>query len=265
MQDSVMAEIPTLQTSKFMMSDPKNFVFIGLIPEEILENVPLDNAIVRVYHKLPSFGVRPMPADIRQLIDESNKMKRGGKRKANVDPYESVKAPKKMRKPAKKPRSPSLIIQEDSEERTVTKGQEDNTLRNEEEDTAATSERIPTETISKVSSSTPSSIHSSDTFNTILQESILNLTTTPPPTLVTPPTSPITSKIPISSIPPLPPMSSVGISLPQISIPLSSPIFTDSTTPTTSSVSTPLEVPVIKSVSEEIQTSCIHVIYLIRR
>ncbi|CAI9303852.1 unnamed protein product [Lactuca saligna] len=67
--------------------------------------------------------------------------------------------------------------------------------------------------------------------------------------------SPTTSTISIASIPPLPPTSSVGISLPHISIHLSSHIFTGSTTRTTSLVSTPPEVIVIESVLEEIQTS----------
>nr|KAJ0207626.1 hypothetical protein LSAT_V11C500271040 [Lactuca sativa] len=68
-------------------------------------------------------------------------------------------------------------------------------------------------------------------------------------------TSTLTSSIPITSIYPLPQTSFVETSLPEVSIPISSPIFTESTVPTTSSVSTPLGVPIIKSVSEEIQTS----------
>lgn len=49
MKDSVMAGISRLQTSNFVMSDPRNFSFIGSIPDEMLERVPLDNAIVREY------------------------------------------------------------------------------------------------------------------------------------------------------------------------------------------------------------------------
>lgn len=50
------------------------------------------------------------------------------------------------------------------------------------------------------------------------------------------------------------------MSLPQISVPLSKPIFTDSTILTTSSVSTPPKVTIVKSVYEDIQTLGIHVI-----
>ncbi|CAI9286151.1 unnamed protein product [Lactuca saligna] len=63
-------------------------------------------------------------------------------------------------------------------------------------------------------------------------------------------TSPLTISIPISSIPLLPKMSSVETCLPQIAIPLSSLVFSDSTIPSTSTVTTPPEVPIIKSVSE---------------
>ncbi|CAI9280536.1 unnamed protein product [Lactuca saligna] len=57
------------------------------------------------------------------------------------------------------------------------------------------------------------------------------------------PSSPFISIVPISSIAPLPPSSFVGMSVPYISIPLSTPIFTYSTYPTSSLVSNPLKVP----------------------
>lgn len=50
-------------------------------------------------------------------------------------------------------------------------------------------------------------------------------------------------------------MSYVGIYLPQISIPLTSTNFIDSTTPNTSYVSTPPEDPIVKSFSEATRTS----------
>ncbi|CAI9284870.1 unnamed protein product [Lactuca saligna] len=199
LKGSLMAEISTHQTSTFVMLDARNFDFVGKILDAMLVRVPLDNTIVREYRNLRSSGVRPMPADLRQLIDESTKLKRG----------------------------------DESDERTLTEPQEVDPLRNKEEDTATTSEPIPTEQISKVSSPPSSFVPTSNIFHTILQEPIMNLTTTPPPPLVTPPTSPINSIILISSVRPLPPNSFVGISLPHISIPLPTPIFTDSTTPTT--------------------------------
>ncbi|CAI9277886.1 unnamed protein product [Lactuca saligna] len=111
------------------------------------------------------------------------------KMKANVSTSESVKTPMREKKPVQKLTPSSPVFQEESEERTETKAQRDNSLRNEEEDTVATSEPAPIEYILK--------------------------------------------------IPPLPPASSVKTSLLQVSIPISSHIFTHYTIPTTSFVSTP--------------------------
>lgn len=49
----------------------------------------------------------------------------------------------------------------------------------------------------------------------------------------------------------------VETSQPQISMPFSTPIFIDSIVPITTTVKTPLEVPIIKSVLEDIKTSSI--------
>ncbi|CAI9271438.1 unnamed protein product [Lactuca saligna] len=108
-----------------------------------------DNAIIRAYRKIPFSGVHPIPTELQRIIDESDKPKRGRKRKAKDATSESIKFPKRAKKPVQIPRSPSLIIQEESEEKTVTEVQEDNTLRNEEDDTTETSEPATTENIPK--------------------------------------------------------------------------------------------------------------------
>lgn len=82
MQDSLMAEIPTLQMSTFTMSDPKNFKIFGSIPNAMLEKVSLDNAIIGAYCKMPSSGVHSIPKELQKIIDEGDKPKCGGKRKA---------------------------------------------------------------------------------------------------------------------------------------------------------------------------------------
>ncbi|CAI9294683.1 unnamed protein product [Lactuca saligna] len=46
------AEMPTLQMFTFLMSDPRNFDFLGQIPIEMLEKVQLDNSIVKEDMKL---------------------------------------------------------------------------------------------------------------------------------------------------------------------------------------------------------------------
>lgn len=110
MSDSVMATISTLQTSMFVTSGTWNFSFIGSIPKELLVKVPSDNAIMNTNRNFPSSGVRPLPDELRRLIYKGNKPKRGGKRNDKVDPLEIVKAPKKMKKQANKPRSPSPVV-----------------------------------------------------------------------------------------------------------------------------------------------------------
>lgn len=74
----------------------------------------------------------------------------------------------------------------------------------------------------------------------------------------TPPSSSITITTPIT-ITPLPPTIYVGVSLSHIYIPFSTPILTDSTIPPSSTFTRTLEVTVTKSVSEEVDTSGIHV------
>lgn len=73
MLDSLMAEILSLQTTTFIMLDPKNFEFVGSISDALLEKISLGNAIIKAYRKLPSFGVRPMHVELkRSLIKVTN-------------------------------------------------------------------------------------------------------------------------------------------------------------------------------------------------
>ena len=186
MTDLVMEIILILHTSLFMMSDPENFTFVGTIQEVMLVKVPSDNVIVNEYRKLPLSSVRPITDKLQKLIEEGTKPKRGGKRKAKVGPSDVVRAPKKARKQAKKPRSPSSVVWENSKSRTLTEVRDKGTFHNEEDDIAVTSEPTPTETVPKVSSPVL-------TFNPV---SVIFHTFTPP-------SSPIITTILISSIPPL--------------------------------------------------------------
>lgn len=108
-ENSVMAAIMFLQTSSFVTFDPTKFSFVGSIPEAMLLNDPTDNVIVNEYRKLRVFGVRPMPEDLKKAIEEGAKAKMGGKRKPKVVLSEVVPKTKKVKKQARKPRSPSLI------------------------------------------------------------------------------------------------------------------------------------------------------------
>lgn len=76
-----MAEIPKLQTTTFVMSDLRNFNFVGSILKVMLANALMDNHLIREYRSLPPSRIRLIPADLQQVFDVGDKMKRGGKRK----------------------------------------------------------------------------------------------------------------------------------------------------------------------------------------
>nr|KAJ0203805.1 hypothetical protein LSAT_V11C500271050 [Lactuca sativa] len=163
-----MAEISTLYTSTFVMPDPWNFDIVGSILEALLEKVSLDNAIVRAYRKMPSSSVRPIPTKLQKIINEGEKPKRGEKRKAKTAHSEVIKVRMKTKKLVQKPRSPSPVLQEKSEERTESDIQGTSILRNEEDYTSLTSNPTHVETIQNVSSPPSSSIHTSDIFESII-------------------------------------------------------------------------------------------------
>ncbi|CAI9267002.1 unnamed protein product [Lactuca saligna] len=142
--------------SIFVMSDPHNLKFIGSILEEMLENVPRDNANVKVL--------------------------------------------KKAKKPTKKLRSPSPVLQEESESRTIIGVEEDDTIIHEEEDTATTLEPTPTEPIPNVSSPPSSIVPTFDSFGKIRKEPFLNLSIAPQSPPIIPPNSPMPSSPTTSTI-----------------------------------------------------------------
>lgn len=74
-------------------------------------------------------------------VTNQNMMEKGRKK---IAPSKSIRVPKKTKKLGKKPRSPSLLFQEELESQIVMEVQEDDTLKHEEEETAATMEPTPT-------------------------------------------------------------------------------------------------------------------------
>lgn len=71
MKDSLIAEISILQTTTFVKSDPRNFEFVGSIPEVLLKRVPLENAIIKDYRKFPSSSGRAIHVELKKIIDET--------------------------------------------------------------------------------------------------------------------------------------------------------------------------------------------------
>lgn len=60
MDDSMIAAIPILQKSTFMISYSSKFIFVGSILEAMSVKVPSENAIVNEYRKLPTSSVCTM-------------------------------------------------------------------------------------------------------------------------------------------------------------------------------------------------------------
>ena len=76
-----MAVVFFLSTTSFVMTYAKNFEFVGPIPEEMLDCVPIRNTIIQGYIQSVAFDERPIPAELQAIFDAPPKPKKGGKRK----------------------------------------------------------------------------------------------------------------------------------------------------------------------------------------
>lgn len=81
----------------------------------MLEKVLTDNNLIREYCSLSCSGLLPILVELQWVLDVGEKSKRGVKRKGKASTSESMRAPKKIKKPAQKPRSLSTVLQEDSD------------------------------------------------------------------------------------------------------------------------------------------------------
>ncbi|CAH1433602.1 unnamed protein product [Lactuca virosa] len=195
MKDVVINVIPKMQTTTFVTSDPKNFDFIGSIPEVMLARVLLDNDIIKAYWTLQATGGVP-----------------------------------KKQKQQKKQKYKRTVINADSDDQTQSKVMGEDCFVH-EEDTTYTSE-VPFKTFEPIASneilkvSTPlSTPPESDVNENILKEPIINLSQTPTPPLL------ISTSVPIeSSIPRIPKLVLEPTSTVQTTLPFQYPIFTNSTT-----------------------------------
>lgn len=74
-----MAGIQIFQTMNIILSDTSRFAFIDSIPETMLRNVPTAIKVIQAYRSLPASGPRPMTSEMRQVLAEVDKPKKGGK------------------------------------------------------------------------------------------------------------------------------------------------------------------------------------------
>ncbi|CAI9279877.1 unnamed protein product [Lactuca saligna] len=120
----------------FFTTDPRNFDFVGSIPEVVMEKVPLNNVIIKAYQKLPLFGVRKIPFYLKKIIEVGGLLKRGGKRKTKEAANVVATVSKKIKKLAKKPKLPPHVFEDNSEERTYSDVQGEGIIRNYEDDSS---------------------------------------------------------------------------------------------------------------------------------
>lgn len=105
----------------------------------MLNYVPTDNKLINGYRQKPESGPRLLTTEMQTTLEEANKPQKGGKRKAKVGPSEPAQTPKKkVKKAARKPRSPSPIVEEDSESHIVSNVQRTEQVEHETEDTTTT-------------------------------------------------------------------------------------------------------------------------------
>lgn len=103
----------------------------------MLAKVPMDNDLITAYGSFPSFGIRPILAELQYIIDAGDNSKKGGKRKAKASSSEV---------------------------------QATNVQHHEMEDTTHTLEPLTLEPTMKVTSLTSSCAPTSDIFYSIIQE-----------------------------------------------------------------------------------------------
>lgn len=222
MQDAMVASISTFHTTGIILADNSKFSFVGSISEAMFRDVPVASKILEGYRKILVLGFRPLTPEMQSIIAEVDKPKKGGqkgskkgekKQSAKEGPSEPANTPKKrkaqdapikrkLNKATWKPRSPTPSEREDSESNTHSD------VHN-EEDEIVQNEHNNTEVPPTHDDSILSPSHSHETTTT-----------------------------PISITPCPPPVSSQ----PQSNVPLSTPLFTDSTTTTKTSVEPPVSV-----------------------
>ncbi|CAI9302917.1 unnamed protein product [Lactuca saligna] len=106
-----MAAIRIFHTTNIILTDKSKFTFIGSISESLLRDVPATSEVLRTYHSLPVSGFCPMTDDVRNVLDEADKPKKGGKKRgAKVGPCKTPQAlkKKKVKKAAHRPLTPTL-------------------------------------------------------------------------------------------------------------------------------------------------------------
>ncbi|XP_052627641.1 extensin-like [Lactuca sativa] len=220
MADSLLSSIDTFNTTKIIVTNPTKYSFIGPVPETMLACVSTSGNVLQQYRKIPSSGPRELTPTMVRSIEEADKPAKRGK-KTNTQKEAHVSKPTKGQTPKKKKSDKAAPSQ--SQPKKQKKPARKLILQSSSD---SDSEYVPPNHKSVPPSESES--ESSDDEASSRGD--------------TPPRSP-TPEIPVRSQPPSPPPVTIPVSIPPIfpipttqpsaTIPIPTPIFTDTTTTTT--------------------------------
>ncbi|XP_052627167.1 uncharacterized protein LOC128133688 [Lactuca sativa] len=220
MADSLLSSIATFHTMKIIVTDPTKFSYIGSIPEAMLGCISASSNLLQQYRKRPSVGPRDLTPTMLRSIEEADKPARGARslnrrRRDRSQNQPRSRTPKKRKTDKVAPSQPQPKKQKKPARRLILQSSSDSDL-----------EYVPP----KQKNALPS-----DSENESFDEEASDRGDTPP-------RSP-TPEIPVRSLPPSPPPVTIPVSIPLISpittsqpfttIPIPTPIFTDTTSTTT--------------------------------
>lgn len=77
-----MSSISYLHTTNIILADNYKFWFVGSILEATFRDIPAASKILEAYMKLPVSGFCSLMPDMQLIIDEADKLKKGGQKGA---------------------------------------------------------------------------------------------------------------------------------------------------------------------------------------
>ncbi|XP_023756113.1 uncharacterized protein LOC111904595 [Lactuca sativa] len=220
MADSLLSSIATFHTTKIIVTDPTKFSYIGSIPKAMLGCISASSNLLQQYRKRPSVGPHDLTPTMLCSIEEADKPAKRGKKPESqkegpVTKPTKGQTPKKRKTDKAAPSQPQPKKQKKPARRLILQSSSD-----------SDSEYVPPK--QKTALPSDSENESSDKEASDRGD--------------TPPRSP-TLGISVRSLPPSPPPVTIPVSIPHFSpintsqpfttIPIPTPIFTDTTSTTT--------------------------------
>ncbi|XP_023764879.2 uncharacterized protein LOC111913403 [Lactuca sativa] len=220
MADSLLSSIATFHTTKIIVTDPTKYSFIGSVPETMLACVSAASNVLQQYRKISSSGPRELtPAMVRSIEEADKPAKREKKtdtqKETHVSKPTKGQTPKKRKSDKAAPSQPPPKKQKKPARKLILQSSSD-----------SDSEYVPP----KHKSAPPLD---SESESSEAEASGRGDTPPRPPTpeilVCSQPPSPPPVTIPVS----IPPIFPIPTTQPSITIPIPTPILTDTTTTTT--------------------------------